>query len=105
MIPSTETLYQVLNTDIDVISRAKLLTTNFDYTQLEQDVKNPEIAFSFGLMVRKVAYGMLVNSGDIKPDHVHNIGIGTQEKPYIGDMGFMGDKTYRFSQGEWHFAY
>jgi len=93
-----EELWRVLNGEVNIQERLKIL--GVEQIPLEIDFQDAHI---IEFVLRKVAYEKLLKMGEISDSEIFSIGGHT---PAVhGDFGFKGESVYRFTHGEWKFAY
>lgn len=62
--------------------------------------------FALGTLLSKLAYKELVNLGELNGTTIYNISTKSfEENSEIGDIGFCGDKTYRYATSGWEQIY
>lgn len=106
MEPTKEDLWNVLYADLTLNDRIELLRPGAEGNQAFVDAAKeggPWKVQSLSLTLKQMAYMRLVKIGEISDTEI--VSVIKREGPVHGDYGFKGPFTYRYSGGEWRFAY
>lgn len=75
----------------------------------QNDVHDSCTYYGTSMAFYKMAYAHLIKEGEIDATKIFNAGCpahGFDESKWcLGDIGIMGDKTYRYTGKEWEFMY
>lgn len=72
----------------------------------EADKHDATNYFIMGQQLARMAYDKLVELNEIDSTKIFNLATHSSEgQSYLGDMGFCGDKTYRYTNEGWQFLF